>query len=63
MVAAAAAAAGVGGGGGSLLPRLPPRRYGTRSTVLSIDGGGMCGIIPALILDCFETKLKVITCK
>lgn len=36
-----------------------PSRYGQRITVLSIDGGGIRGIIPATILSFLELKLQV----
>lgn len=34
-------------------------RYGERITVLSIDGGGVRGIIPGTILSFLESKLQV----
>jgi hypothetical protein len=40
--------------------RLPPPRDGQKITVLSIDGGGIRGLIPAVILASLEEKLKVI---
>ncbi|XP_037418787.1 patatin-like protein 4 [Triticum dicoccoides] len=39
-------------------PRLPPTRYGELITVLSIDGGGIRGLIPAVVLQKLEEKLK-----
>lgn len=36
-----------------------PEKYGERITVLSIDGGGIRGIIPATILSFLESKLQV----
>ncbi|TVU05536.1 hypothetical protein EJB05_48702, partial [Eragrostis curvula] len=46
--------------GGSLLstPRSPPPAYGSIVTVLSIDGGGVRGIIPGTILAFLEEKLQ-----
>ncbi|WVZ67351.1 hypothetical protein U9M48_016441 [Paspalum notatum var. saurae] len=38
--------------------RLPPSRYGKRITVLSIDGGGIRGLIPAVILASLEERLQ-----
>lgn len=40
--------------------RLPPPKEGQKITVLSIDGGGIRGLIPAVILASLEEKLKVI---
>jgi len=40
---------------------LPPPSYGNVITILSIDGGGIRGIIPAIILDHLEKALKVKT--
>jgi hypothetical protein len=37
----------------------PPPSEGRLITVLSIDGGGIRGLIPATILDCLECKLQV----
>lgn len=42
----------------SLLPIHAPT-YGNLITVLSIDGGGIRGIIPATILAFLETQLQV----
>ncbi|KAI3785050.1 hypothetical protein L1987_44160 [Smallanthus sonchifolius] len=39
----------------------PPPTYGDRITILSIDGGGIRGIIPAVILDYLESELKRIS--
>ena len=39
--------------------RLPPPRYGERITVLSIDGGGIRGLIPTVVLASLEKELKV----
>jgi hypothetical protein len=41
-------------------PRTPPPSYGSTVTVLSIDGGGVRGIIPGTILAFLEKKLQVI---
>ncbi|TVU05520.1 hypothetical protein EJB05_48686, partial [Eragrostis curvula] len=48
--------------GGSLLstPKTPSPAYGTCVTVLSIDGGGVRGIIPGTILAFLEEKLQEI---
>jgi patatin-like phospholipase/acyl hydrolase len=40
---------------------LPPSQ-GKLITVLSIDGGGIRGLIPATIIACLEAKLQVRTC-
>ncbi|PUZ51885.1 hypothetical protein GQ55_6G226800 [Panicum hallii var. hallii] len=39
-------------------PRSPPPAYGSIVTVLSIDGGGVRGIIPGTILAFLEAKLQ-----
>lgn len=39
-------------------PRSPPPAYGSIVTVLSIDGGGVRGIIPGTILAFLEEKLQ-----
>uniref|UniRef100_A0A0D9X8W8 Patatin n=1 Tax=Leersia perrieri TaxID=77586 RepID=A0A0D9X8W8_9ORYZ len=41
-------------------PRSPPPSYGSIVTVLSIDGGGVRGIIPGTILAFLEEKLQEI---
>lgn len=41
-----------------LTPRSPPPSYGNIVTVLSIDGGGVRGIIPGTILAFLEEKLQ-----
>jgi hypothetical protein len=41
------------------LERLPPARYGKHITMLSIDGGGIRGLIPLVILESLEKKLQV----
>ncbi|KAL6316062.1 hypothetical protein AAG906_015569 [Vitis piasezkii] len=43
----------------SLLPQIQPPTYGNLVTILSIDGGGIRGIIPATILACLESQLQV----
>lgn len=40
-------------------PKTPPPSYGSIVTVLSIDGGGVRGIIPGTILAFLEEKLQV----
>jgi hypothetical protein len=42
-------------------PRSPPPSFGSIVTVLSIDGGGVRGIIPGTILAFLEEKLQVST--
>jgi hypothetical protein len=39
--------------------RMQPPTYGNLITILSIDGGGVRGIIPATILEFLESKLQV----
>ena len=39
-------------------PKSPPPAYGSIVTVLSIDGGGVRGIIPGTILAFLEAKLQ-----
>ena len=39
----------------------PPPSQGRLITVLSIDGGGIRGLIPATIIACLEAKLQVHT--
>ncbi|CAL4995256.1 unnamed protein product [Urochloa decumbens] len=41
-------------------PRLPPPKYGEKITVLSIDGGGIRGLIPSVVLTHLEEKLQEI---
>ncbi|XP_006660213.2 patatin-like protein 2 [Oryza brachyantha] len=58
---AAAAHRAVGGQPSSpCTPRSPPPSYGSIVTVLSIDGGGVRGIIPGTILAFLEEKLQEI---
>lgn len=38
---------------------LQPPAFGNLITVLSIDGGGIRGLVPAIILDFLENELKV----
>ena len=40
-------------------PWLPPPRLGQRITVLSIDGGGIRGLIPTVVLASLEKELQV----
>ncbi|KAJ9674471.1 hypothetical protein PVL29_023804 [Vitis rotundifolia] len=42
----------------SLLPQIQPPTYGNLVTILSIDGGGIRGIIPATILAYLESQLQ-----
>jgi hypothetical protein len=37
----------------------PPPAMGQLITLLSIDGGGIRGLIPSTILACLESKLQV----
>ncbi|CAM8985481.1 unnamed protein product [Rhodiola kirilowii] len=43
-----------------LSPRLQPQTYGNLITVLSIDGGGIRGIIPGTILSFLESQLQIL---
>ncbi|BAT96837.1 hypothetical protein LR48_Vigan11g164500 [Vigna angularis] len=45
--------------GGFSTQRLPPPNNGNIITVLSIDGGGIRGILPATVLDYLDKALKV----
>ena len=38
---------------------LQPRTYGDLITILSIDGGGIRGVIPGTILDFLEFEFQV----
>ncbi|XP_061374285.1 patatin-like protein 1 [Gastrolobium bilobum] len=38
--------------------KLPPLSYGNQVTILSIDGGGIRGIVPAVVLDHLEKALQ-----
>lgn len=42
---------------------LPPMQQGRVLTVLSIDGGGIRGLIPATILERLEAELQVRVCR
>ncbi|KAJ4964376.1 hypothetical protein NE237_024315 [Protea cynaroides] len=42
----------------STLPQIPPPTFGNLITILSIDGGGIRGIIPATILEFLESQLQ-----
>ncbi|KAL6995548.1 hypothetical protein U1Q18_005683 [Sarracenia purpurea var. burkii] len=46
------------GSSSSFLPQIQPPTYGNLVTVLSIDGGGIRGIIPATILAYLESQLQ-----
>ncbi|KAL6995541.1 Proteolipid protein 2 [Sarracenia purpurea var. burkii] len=48
----------MGGSSSSFLPQIQPPTYGNLVTVLSIDGGGIRGIIPATILAYLESQLQ-----
>lgn len=41
---------------------LQPPTYGNLVTILSIDGGGIRGLIPAVILGFLESELQVYMC-
>jgi hypothetical protein len=45
------------GGLNAKLP--PPSSYGNTITILSIDGGGIKGIVPSVVLQHLENALKV----
>ena len=44
---------------GSINVPLQPPTYGNLITVLSIDGGGIRGVIPGTILSFLESELQV----
>ncbi|XP_058097065.1 patatin-like protein 2 [Magnolia sinica] len=44
----------------STIDQIQPPTYGDRITILSIDGGGIRGIIPATILSFLESQLQTI---
>ena len=44
----------------SAVQALPPPTHGKLITVLSIDGGGIKGIIPGTLLSYLESELQVI---
>lgn len=44
-----------------LTPKVLGPRYGSFITILSIDGGGIRGMIPAVILESLESHLQVRT--
>lgn len=46
----------------SSLLQIQPPTYGNLVTILSIDGGGIRGIIPATILAFLEAQLQVGIC-
>ncbi|POO02766.1 Patatin-related protein [Trema orientale] len=41
-----------------LTPKVLRPRYGSLITILSIDGGGIRGMIPAVVLECLESHLQ-----
>lgn len=45
---------------GSSRVAMPPPNTGTLITILTIDGGGIRGIIPGVILSYLESQLQVI---
>ena len=53
------ASSGTNATGDGTVPQPPPSQ-GRLITVLSIDGGGIRGLIPATIITCLETKLQVV---
>jgi len=44
---------------GGFNTKLPPPAYGNSITILSLDGGGIKGIIPSVVLQRLESALKV----
>jgi len=46
---------------GGFNTKLPPPTYGNSISILSIDGGGFQGIIPAVVLHHLEKALQVNT--
>ncbi|XP_027906812.1 patatin-05-like [Vigna unguiculata] len=44
--------------GGFSTPKLPPSHHGDILTILSIDGGGIQGILPATVLEHLDKALK-----
>ncbi|XP_058746850.1 patatin-like protein 6 [Vicia villosa] len=46
---------------GGLNTKLPPPSYGNTITILSIDGGGIKGIIPSVVLARLEKILQVVS--
>ncbi|KAI5423297.1 patatin-like protein 4 [Lathyrus oleraceus] len=46
---------------GGLNTKLPPPSYGNTITILSIDGGGIKGIIPSVVLERLENALKIVS--
>jgi len=45
---------------GGFNTKLPPPTYGNAITILSIDGGGIKGILPTFLLRNLEKALQVI---
>lgn len=46
---------------GGFNTKLPPPAYGNSITILSIDGGGIKGIIPSVVLQRLEHILKIVS--
>lgn len=46
---------------GGLNTKLPPPAYGNTISILSIDGGGFQGIIPAVVLHHLEKALQIVS--
>lgn len=44
---------------GESLGQIRPPTYGNLVTILSIDGGGIRGIIPGVVLTYLESQLQV----
>lgn len=44
---------------GGLNTKLPSPSYGNTITILSIDGGGIKGILPTVVLEHLENALQV----
>jgi len=45
---------------GGMNAKLPSPSYGNLITILSIDGGGIRGLIPAVVVNHLEKSLQVI---
>lgn len=44
---------------GGFNTKLPPPAYGSTITILNIDGGGIKGILPTVVLEHLEKALQV----